>query len=199
MAVPVKKHRMTVEEYYRQERAAEFKSDYYDGEIFAMSGGTIRHSQITSNLVREVGIRLKGTPCRTLESNLRLSIQKTGLRCYPDMSVYCGPFEKDPEDSSGETVTNPTVIFEVLSQSTEAYDRGVKSNNYRQIKSLQAYALVSQTNPQVEVFFRQPDNSWLLRDFKESDILSIPAIKLELLLNEIYTDVELSGSDSVAF
>src|SRR4051812_24533660 len=119
VAEPVKRY--TPQEYYVLERAAAYKSDYYKGEIFAMSGGTVAHSRISSNLVREVGNRLKGSPCDAYESNLRLKVKATGLRCYPDASVYCGKLERDPEDSSGETVTNPTVLFEVLSPSTEAY------------------------------------------------------------------------------
>ena len=136
--------RSTPAEYYRLEREAEYKSDYYQGEIFAMAGGTIRHSTICNNLGGELRNRLKGTPCRAYESNLRLKVLATGLRTYPDVSIYCSPLERDPEDPFAETLTNPTALFEVLSPSTEAYDRGLKAGNYRTISSLQAYILISQ-------------------------------------------------------
>jgi Uma2 family endonuclease len=126
MSLPPRK-RYTPQEYYALEREAAYKSDYYDGEIFAMAGGTIAHSLICSNLVREVGNRLKGGPCAAYESNLRLKVQATGLRCYPDVGVYCGAMERDPDDPKSETVINPTVLIEVLSESTEAYDRGFKA------------------------------------------------------------------------
>jgi Uma2 family endonuclease len=98
MSLAEKVTRYTPQEYYALERAASYKSDYYDGEIFAMPDGTIAHSLITSNLVREVGNRLKGKPCSAYESNLRLKVKATGFRCYPDVGVYCGALERDPED-----------------------------------------------------------------------------------------------------
>src|SRR4051794_35245398 len=125
---PVK--RFTPAEYYALEREADYKSDYYRGEIFAMAGGSAGHSLITANIGGEVRQRLKGKPCRAYESNLRLGVLATGLRCYPDLSIYCGPLQFDPEDKSGETATNPTLLFEVLSKSTEGYDRGAKAENY---------------------------------------------------------------------
>src|SRR5258706_1201652 len=161
MSLPPRK-RYTPQEYYALEREATYKSDYYDGEIAAMAGGTIAHSLICSNLVREVGNRLKGGPCVAYESNLRLKVRATGLRCYPDVSVFCGALERDPEDPKLETVTNPTVLIEVLSESTEAYDRGFKADNYRRIESLRAYVLVSQTSPHVEVYERPAGGAWLL-------------------------------------
>jgi Uma2 family endonuclease len=191
MAVPQPLKRYTPQEYYALEREAEYKSDYYQGEIFNMSGGTARHSLISVNLGREVSSRLKGKPCRAYESNLRLVVLATGLRCYPDLSVYCGPLHFDPEDKSGETATNPTLLVEVLSKSTEGYDRGLKAENYRRIESLRAYVLVSQVKAHVEVYERQPSGSWLLRDANGPDaVLALPAIGVELPLAEIYDGVE---------
>jgi Uma2 family endonuclease len=192
VAQPIKRY--TPQEYYRLERAAHYKSDYYNGEIFDMSGGTIRHSLITANIVGELRQHLKGKPCTAYESNLRLVVKATGLRCYPDASVYCQPLEPDDEDSSGETVINPTVLFEVLSKSTEGYDRGFKSRNYRQIKSLRAYAMVSQEMPHVEIYVRQQDGSWLLSDARGLDgVLQISAIDVELPLAEIYHRVDFTA------
>jgi Uma2 family endonuclease len=189
--------RYTPQEYYVLERAATYKSDYYDGEIFDRSGGTITHSLINANVIGELWKRLKGKPCVPYESNLRLRIKATGLRCYPDASAYCDPLERDEEDSSGETVTNPTVLFEVLSPSTEAYDRGFKSESYRRIESLRAYVLVSQDVPQAEVYQRQMDGSWSLRDVRGLDgVLSLSPVGVELPLAEVYERVDFTASES---
>ena len=134
-----------------------------------------------------MGNRLKGGLCAVYESNLRLKVQATGLRCYPDMGVYCGPLERDQEDPSGETVTNPTVIFEVLSKSTEGYDRGLKFESYRQIPTLKAYVLVSQVAAHVEVNEPSADGSWILRDVKGIEaMLTVPGINIKIPLAEIY-------------
>lgn len=197
MGLPQPTKRYTPEEYYRLEREAAYKSDYYAGEIFAMAGGTITHSTICSNLVREVGNRLKGKPCAAFESNLRLKVKATGLRTYPDASVYCEPYERDEEDPAGETLTNPIVLFEVLSPSTERYDRGMKAANYRQIQSLQAYVLVSQDIPRAEVLERQPDGSWSLRDVtgKEASI-HLRALNIDLPMAEVYDRVDFAAAET---
>jgi Uma2 family endonuclease len=190
MAIPKIVKRYTPEEYYALERSANYKSDYYQGEIFAMAGGTARHSLITSNIAGEVRQRLKGKPCRAYESNLRMAVLATGLRTYPDVAVYCGPLIFDKADAAGETAVNPTVLFEVLSKSTEAYDRGLKSENYRRVESLQAYVLVSQDAPHVEIYERQAGGSWLLREVNTVDaVLSIPALEIDLPLAEVYDGV----------
>lgn len=201
MTLPPRVKRYTPQEYYRLERDAEFKSDYYEGEIFpvgevlAMAGGTAEHSLICGNLIREVGNRLKGGPCTVYESNLRLKIIATGLRTYPDMNVYCEKLLRDEEDEDGETYLNPTVLFEVLSKTTEAYDRGFKADCYRQVPSLRAYGLVSQTAPHIELFERQPDGLWALREAKGLEsILSIPPLRIELPLAEVYARVEFGPS-----
>ncbi len=148
-ALAIRKH--TAEEYYCLERVAPRKSEYVYGEIVAMAGGTSRHSLIKTNLPGELRNRLKGRPCAPYDSDQRLRVKETGLRTYPDAAVYCGPMEYDPEDNQAETATNPTVVFEVLSDSTEAYDRGAKAAHYRRIESLKAYVLVSQNMPFVEL------------------------------------------------
>lgn len=198
MAIPLAKHYLTPEEYYILGRATDVRHDYYDGEIFDMSGGTIVHSRICSNIIGELSRQLKGSPCAAFEANLRLFIRASGLRCYPDASVFCGPLETDPQDSEGETVTNPTVVFEVPSPSTSKYYQGFKSDNYRMIPSLKAYALVSQKSPSVHAFFRQEDGSWLPMEIDSLDgTLQLPAINVELPLKEIYDRVDFSKSASV--
>lgn len=191
VAQPVKRY--TPQEYYALERRAAYKSEYYKGEIFAMSGGTARHSLISLNIAGEIRQRLKGKPCRAYESNLRLKVAATGLRTYPDASIYCGPLQFDDEDPGVETAVNPTVLFEVLSKSTEAYDRGEKADHYRQIATLRAYVLVSQSAAHVEIYQRQPDGNWLLHVEKSlGATLPIPAIGVELPLTEIYDGVDFS-------
>lgn len=196
MARPQPVKRYTPQEYYTLEREAEYKRDYYRGEIFAGTGGGARHSLITVNVGGEVGNRLKGKRCRAYASNLRLAVLATGLRCYPDASVYCGPLEFDPDDSVGETALNPTVLFEVLSKSTEGYDRGTKAKSYRQIESLRAYVLISQETAHVEVYEHQPNRSWLLRDADGLDaVVKLPAIDIDLPLAEIYAGVEFPPAE----
>lgn len=186
---PVERH--TPQEYYALEAKAEYKSEYYRGQIFAMSGGSKAHSEITVNLVGGLWQRLRGQPCRPYEGNFRLKVIATGLRCYPDVSVYCGPIEPDPDDPRAETGTNPTVVFEVLSKSTEGYDRGFKASNFRQVASLRAYVLVSQETAHVEVYERKPDDTWLLREASGLDgSIPIPGIEVTLPLAEVYDRVE---------
>jgi Uma2 family endonuclease len=197
MAIPQRIKRYTVQEYYALERVADYKSDFYAGEIFAMAGGTVRHSLICSNLVREVGNGLKGKPCRAYESNLRLKTKYTGLRTYPDVSVYCGALERDEEDPASETVTNPSVLFEVLSPSTEGYDRGLKAENYRRIESLQAYVLVSQATAHLEIYERQANQTWLLREEHGIEsVLAIRAIGVDLPLAEVYDGVDFNAVEA---
>lgn len=199
---PIK--RFTPAEYYALERGAAYKSDYYNGEIFAMAGGTAIHSMICSNVVGEMRARLKKTPCTTYESNLRLKVKATGLRCYPDASVYCEPLERDPDDSAGETYVNPTVLFEVLSKTTDGYDRGFKAENYRRIAALKAYVFVSQESPHVEIYERQPNGPWVLREARGIDAtIRLAALNVDLPLAEIYDRVKFTaetgtGLDAIA-
>ena len=160
-----------------------------------MSGGTIAHSRICKNLTRRIDEQLDGKSCEVFESNLRLKIKATGLRTYPDASVYCGPIERDEEDTDGETYTNPTAIFEILSKTTEAYDRGFKASNYRQIATLRAYVFIAQSEPHAEIYERQPDNSWVLREVRGLEsTLAVPPIAVELRLAELYARVDFTAA-----
>lgn len=186
--------RFSLQEYYRIERDAEEKSDWCDGEIYNLSGGTTNHSRIKSNLMRELGLLLKGKPCEPLDSDQRLRIPGTELCTYPDAAVYCDPIEYDPEDDHRHTATNPTAIFEVLSDSTESYDRGIKAERYHLLPSLRAHILISQHSPRVEIFERQEDGSWLFRDVRglESSI-RVSSIGVTLSFAELYERVEFVG------
>ena len=157
-AVPKKK--LTVAEYLAIEKAAEFKSEFYDGEMFAMAGASREHNRVSYNLTVELGVRLRGGPCEGFAADLRVKVDPTGLYTYPDLGIVCGPGEYDPLDR--DTLINPTVLIEVLSPSTERYDRTVKFRHYKQIESLREYVLVFQDEPAVERRVRQPDGRWVL-------------------------------------
>ena len=186
VAEPVK--RLSVSEYLELERSADFKSEFYDGEMFAMAGGSPQHSQIAANFIQAIGPRLAARPCVAYTSDLRLKVEATGLLTYPDVSVVCGPLELAP--GTDDTVVNPTIIVEVLSDSTEAYDRGKKFENYRQMPSLQEYLLVSQKEPRVEQFMRQSNGQWLLRDAAGMDAtLTLPSLDIVMSLAEVFAKV----------
>jgi Uma2 family endonuclease len=155
-AVP--KTRLTPEQYLAIERKAGFKSEYYNGEMFAMAGVSREHIRIKDNLVGELYARLKGGPCRTHSSDMRVKVSATGLYTYPDIVIVCG--EEQYEDADVDTLLNPQIIIEVLSESTANYDRGKKFRHYKQIESFREYVLVAQDEPVIERFVRQPDGIW---------------------------------------
>ena len=185
--------RYTPEEYLALERQAEYKSEYYAGEIFAMAGASRWHNLIVTNVVRELSLQLKGRPCTTYPSDLRLRISFTGLYAYPDVTVVCG--EALFEDTAQDTLLNPTLIVEVLSESTEAYDRGSKFAHYRKLDSLQEYVLISQTKPYIEHYLRQPEQRWLLTETEGvQSTLQLPSIHCALALSEVYDKVDIVGA-----
>jgi len=180
----------TPEEYLALERAAEYKSEYLDGEILAMSGASIPHNDIASNINWQLRTALQGRPCRVWGSDMRVRVATTGLYTYPDVTVVCGPLEI--ADDQRDTLLNPTVIFEILSPSTEGYDRGEKFAHYWQLPSLTDYVLVAQDRVRVEHFQRQGD-SWLLAAFISLDAtLHLASLASDLPLNLIYENVEFS-------
>src|SRR6266545_5792667 len=190
MAVAKPIHRLTEGEYLDFERSIESKNEFFDGEMYAMSGGTPLHSLIATNLAREFGIKLKGRSCVPFNSDLRLKVEATGLLTYPDLSVVCGPLQCAA--GTDDTLINPTIIVEVLSDSTEAYDRGKKFENYRQIPSLREYLLVGQKEPRIEQFIRQENEQWLLREAAGLEAtLASPSLALKISLAEVFAGVEL--------
>lgn len=190
MGLAVSQPGYTISQYLEREREALEKHEYRDGEILSMAGGTAAHSLISSGIIRELGLRLKGKPCRVYESNLRVRIPKTVLYTYPDASVICGPIELDPNDRWGETVTNPRLIVEVLSPSTEGYDRGEKFDRYRQLDSLQEYVLIMQVTPRIEVFVRQPEGAWLLLPSSGlTAVAKLRSIEIDLPLADVYDGI----------
>jgi Uma2 family endonuclease len=187
--------KLTPAEYLAIERKAEVKSEYYRGEMFAMAGASEEHSLVKDNLAREVGNQLKNGPCRVVTSDMRVKVDATGLYTYPDVVIYCdkGQFE----DAVFDTLLNPRVIVEVLSDSTERYHRGAKAQQYWRIASLQEYVLVSQSTPLVERRVRQPDGSWLMTEFSGLDqMVDFVSVSARVSLAEIYRNVEFPQNPS---
>jgi Uma2 family endonuclease len=147
----------------------------------------------------ELRNHLKGKPCRVYDSNIRVRISRSVLYTYPDATVICGERELDPNDPSGDTCTNPQLIVEVLSPSTEAYDRGEKFSRYRQIDSLQEYVLVSPSSRRIEVFLRQPDGAWLFTAFSRLDASAVlRSVEVKLPLQEVYSGIEFPPTELAA-
>jgi len=186
-ALPVP--RLTPEQYLAIERAADFKSEYYDGQMVAMSGGSLTQSVIPPRLVA-VATALRGRGCEIADSDLRVRIGPQGPFVYPDLTVYCG--EPILADDYRDMLLNPTVVFEVLSKSSEALDRGYKFGQYRKIESLHEYVLVSQTSPSIEVFRRQPEGTWVLTEFTGMDaVCRLASLDCEFPLADIYRNLKL--------
>ena len=186
------------EEYLELEREAETKSEYYRGEVYAMAGASERHSTIQVNTLASLAVQLKGRSCKAHGSDLRVKVSHTGLYTYPDASVVCGPARFD--DKQRNTLLNPTVVIEVLSESTEAYDRGRKFDHYRTVDSLTDYLLLWQDDPTIEHFVRQTGGQWLLTATKGLDaVVRIDSIGCILSLSEIYDKVEFSSEDRQSY
>jgi Uma2 family endonuclease len=204
----VRKTHYSIADYLAREQSSRDKHEYRDGEILLIGGGSADHSLVTANIVGELGARLKGKPCHVYDSNLRIRIPRTVLYTYPDAAVICGPRVLDPNDATGETVTNPRVIIEVLSPNTEAYDRGEKFARYRQIDSLEEYVLVSLAIPRIETFYRAPapapvtydaappERTWLISTASALDAaVKLHALDLTFPLAEIYRGLDFPTPD----
>ena len=184
----VPKHYITPEEYLHRERKAEFRSEYFRGEMFAMAGASANHNLIVLNAGSHLREQLKKKPCRVYPNDLKLRIESTGLYTYPDLSVVCG--EPQLESDSGEVLLNPVVLVEVLSDSTEAYDRGKKFEHYRTIPSLQHYVLIAQDRHSIDCFTRSTDGSWNLTSCQGLDgKIKLDAVDSELIGAEVYDKV----------
>lgn len=185
--MPIPKIKFTEEEYLEQERKAEYKSEFYKGEIFAMAGATKKHNKIVASIVAEVYNVLKGKGCAIFSGDLRMQNFENGLYTYPDITIVCG--EEKYLDDKFDTLTNPTVLIEVLSPSTEDYYRGTKFKLYRSIPSLQNYVVVSSTEYAAEVYTRNSD-TWILTTAKGKEgALYISAIDYAVKLADIYMQI----------
>ncbi|MYH83425.1 Uma2 family endonuclease [Candidatus Poribacteria bacterium] len=182
---------LTPEEYLAFERKAATKHEYLNGQIVAMSGASFAHNFITVNIATHLNIQLMNGECRVATSDMRVKVTEIDSYFYPDVVVVCG--EPVPEDNVFDTLLNPTVIVEVLSPSTETYDRGEKFEHYQQIDSLKDYILISQDKIHVEHYCRQ-GSRWLQTEFQElSDVLSLRSIDCELRLQDVYRRVKVAS------
>jgi len=182
---------ITEAEYLQQERQAEVKSEYHAGRIYAMAGASTEHTTITFNVIVAIGLQLRGKSCRGLSNDMRIKAPDSRFYTYPDLSVACG--ELILEDEHGDTLLNPTLLVEVLSPSTERYDRGAKFAHYQRIESLKEYVLISQDRPRVEHYVKQADGSW---NYTAADGLAesinLPSIECSLDLSAVYENVEFA-------
>jgi len=179
----------TLEEYFDLEETAEYKSEYYQGEIFAMAGGSANHNRIALNVATALSNAFRGKPCEAFMSDLRVWVKQLDLYTYPDVMVVCGDLEFAHDRT--DTVANPILIFEVLSPSTESYDRGKKFEFYRTIETLKDYVLIDQERVHVEYFRQLDDGQWLLSVFDdEADALTLQSIGVEMPLSDIYQRVD---------
>lgn len=182
---------LTPEEYLATERKAETKSEYINGEIVAMTGVSRAHNLIGVNLTREISKQLQGRPCEGYSNDMRVMVPSTRLYTYPDLVVVCG--EPQFEDDNFDTLLNPTLIIEVLSESTEGYDRGKKFGFYRTIQSLAEYLLVAQDEHRIEQYAKQSDGRWLLSEYRSTeDVAELASIQCRLALKEVYDKVVLT-------
>jgi Uma2 family endonuclease len=183
------KIRITPEEYLALERRAEIKSEYLDGEVFAMAGFMREHSSIVINILSELNAQFVDRPCEVHGPEMRVKVLPTGLYTYPDVLAVCG--EPEFEDAHMDTLVNPQLIIEVLSKSTESYDRGKKFAHYRAIASLREYILVSQTECRVERFLRQSDGQWLYTESVDpAGSIELASVACRLSLARVYHKVD---------
>jgi Uma2 family endonuclease len=199
MALPQRKRKLTADEYLAIERAAEQRSEFFDGEMFAMSGGTFPHSVIKLNVGGELRTALEGRSCIAFDNDTRLLVRETGLFTYADAGVVCGP--REFHDGRTDTLLNPILVAEVLSPSTEAYDRGKKFKHYQRISTLRQYLLVAQDEPCLELFTRQEDGLWTIETVAGIDrSITLGSVGVTLALARVYlnVDFETDATDSTA-
>jgi Uma2 family endonuclease len=187
-AVAYQKRRYTVEEYLEMEKESTVKHEYYQGEIFAMSGAGNNHNKIFSNVFVEIGINLKGKACSPYGSDMRMNIPENTLFTYPDISIYCNDIKHIEIDE--ESFILPTVIIEILSPSTKNYDRGKKFTLYKDIPPLKEYIMIDSESVWVQAFYIDDENNWKLNEHKEiSDTLNLISMGFDVALNDIYNHV----------
>ena len=179
----------TPEEYLELERQADVRHEFLDGEIYAMAGGSKRHNGISVNVIRLLGNQLLEDDCSVYGSDMRVKITSTGKYTYPDVVAVCG--EEFFEDESEDTLLNPMLIVEVLSKSTEAYDRGGKFEYYQTISTFSEYVLIAQEPFRVEQFVRKDKNVWTYFEFRKPDeVVKLNSINCKLLLKDIYHKIQ---------
>ena len=189
MSLPRAMAVFTPDEYLALERLSEIRHEFLDGTVYAMSGESLAHSTICFNLAGVMHAQLRGTNCRGLSPNMKVRAGEAGLYAYPDLAVVCG--EPAFHDKHRDVLLNPTVIFEVLSRSTQAYDRGEKFERYKSVETLRDYVLVSQDRALLEHFSCRPDGTWLHTEFDGTDAaLALDSINCRVALAEVYDRID---------
>lgn len=177
----------TYAEYLVEEDKGRERHDFIRGEVFAMSGGTPEHSLLSAAIGRELGNALRGRPCLVFESNMRLRNASADFSCYPDASVVCGPVTRAPDDQLA--IANPVLVIEVLSDSTEAYDRGTKNFEYRAFPSLKEIVFISQKKQAIEVHRRNADGQFVIQDYGVGSTIEFTSVGVKLPISELYRDL----------
>lgn len=186
---------LTEQEYLQQERQSQTKSEYLSGQIFALAGASRTHNRITFNIGGLLYNALRGRPCEAYMNDMRVRVAEVNAYFYPDVVVVRG----QPQflDEQQDTLLNPTLVVEVLSPSTESFDRGEKSFHYRRIPSLKEYLLVAQDHVHIERYVRQPDGQWVLTDYTQSDrAVPLESLGVELPIAQVYEGIEVATSSS---
>lgn len=179
-------------EYLAQERQAEIKSEYIDGDVVAMTGASRQHNLISLNIAASLHSQLRSRPCEIYMGDMRVAVDEAEFYTYPDIVVVC----EDPQFLDGEldTLLNPTLLIEVLSPSTASYDRGEKFNRYRQLSSLQEYLVVAQSTPALEHFRKKSQREWILIDILDPEaLIELPSIQCQLAMKDIYEKVNFDS------
>ncbi|HEX9995979.1 MAG TPA: Uma2 family endonuclease [Abditibacterium sp.] len=190
MGAQLQEEPISVAEFWEMEAVSDVRHEYLNGRVYAMAGGTPEHAKIIFNLSVAIGSRLRGNPCSGSSSDQLVKIERSGLRTYPDILVSCPPQRFDADEPNA--LLNPSLIVEVLSPSTQNYDRAEKWEHYRQILELRDYILVSSDRVRVEHLRRDEQNQWILQTaIERSDVLRVPSLGLEIPLDEIYEGLDL--------
>jgi len=186
MTEPARRH-FSFREYVRLEEYSNVRHEFLEGVIYAMAGGTPAHAALAARVIQRLGAQLDGRRCEVFTSDLRVRVAATGLATYPDVTVVCGKLETDPEDPA--TVLNPTVLVEVLSDSTAEYDGGEKLDHYRKIASLREIVLVSHREPLVDVWRRDQREAWSRQAAGVGQTVTLQSIACELAIDDLYRDL----------
>jgi Uma2 family endonuclease len=184
VSTPAQQTFVTYAEYLALERQSDVKLEWFDGRVYAMAGGTPEHSALAAQVAHLLANALEGRPCRVFNSDLKLRVLATGLATYPDVAVLCGEVAYDPENPNA--VTNPVVLVEVLSHTTESYDRNEKWAHYRRIPSLKEYVLVSQAEPRIEVYTRRAADRWQLAEYRAGTVAHLESLDTGLPVERVY-------------
>lgn len=180
---------LTIEEYLRFETESEIRHEFHDGEIFAMAGGTRNHGALGNAINTELNLQCRNKPCIPYNGDVKVRIEASNRFVYPEASVVCGKVETSPHDS--EAITNPVLIAEVLSDTSEAYDRGAKFRLYQQLPSFQEYILIDQHRPVVTIFFRKEENIWEMREIIGLDqTIYLQSLEAEINMEDLYQNTQ---------